>query len=291
MSSTSKRPTRKTNKFLSTADIENELFNSNFSFSDDDFDDSFHLSSSSSESDSGNDVDEVSANNDTNIYLDWDTVTGTNQKNFIFNEVEDIQFNFEIKLSCLQYFKIFMTDDLVNIMVTETNRNANQFLQLNRLTRGSRMRKWVDTTYAEMNSFIGLLFYMGLVKISSISKYRSKNTLYQNEICRKTMPRNRFELLLRFWHFANNETAPEGNRLYKIQSLLTYLVTKFKTAKIPSNIIAVDETMVPFRGRLKFCQYIPGKSHKYGVKLFKVCSPDGYTYDISIYAGKMDTQL
>jgi len=48
--------------------------------------------------------------------------------------------------------------------------------------------------------------------------------------------------------------------------------------------------MVPFRGRLKFRQYIPGKSHKYGVKLFKVCSPDGYTYDISIYEGKMDTQ-
>jgi len=48
--------------------------------------------------------------------------------------------------------------------------------------------------------------------------------------------------------------------------------------------------MVPFRGRLKFRQYIPGKSYKYGVKLFKVCSPDGYTYNISIYSGKTDTQ-
>lgn len=123
------------------------------------------------------------------------------------------------------------------------------------------MRKWVDTTYTEMNSFIGLLFYTGLVKISSILKYWSKNILYQNEICKKTIPRNRFELLLRFWHFANNETAPEGNRLYKILSLLTYLVFKFKTAKIPSNIIAVYETMVPFLGRLKFRQYIPGISH------------------------------
>lgn len=60
---------------------------------------------------------------------------GTNQKNFIFNEVENIQFYFEIKSQCLQYFKMFMTDDLVNIMVIETNINANQFLQLNRLTR------------------------------------------------------------------------------------------------------------------------------------------------------------
>lgn len=60
------------------------------------------------------------------------------------------------------------------------------------------MRKWVDTTHTEMLSFIGLLFYMRLVKISSISKYWSKNILYQNKICKKTMLRNIFELLLRF---------------------------------------------------------------------------------------------
>jgi len=85
--STSKRPTTKT-KPLSTVDIENELCNLDISFSDDD--DSFN-STSSSESDSENDFDEVSANNDTNIlYLYWDTVKGTNQKNFTFNEVENI---------------------------------------------------------------------------------------------------------------------------------------------------------------------------------------------------------
>lgn len=59
MPSTSKRLTRKTNKPLLTADIENELSNG-----------LFHLSSSSSESDSGNDIDKVSANNDSNMYLD-----------------------------------------------------------------------------------------------------------------------------------------------------------------------------------------------------------------------------
>lgn len=30
--------------------------------------------------------------------------------------------------------------------------------------------------------------------------------------------------------------------------------------------MAVDETMVPLRGRLEFKQYIPGKAHKYGIK-------------------------
>jgi len=34
----------------------------------------------------------------------------------------------------------------------------------------------------------------------------------------------------------------------------------------PDEDLAVDE-MVPFRGRLGFRQYIPRKSHKYGIKL------------------------
>lgn len=54
-------------------------------------------------------------------------------------------------------------------------------------------------------------------------------------------------------------------------------------------MIAVDETMVAYRGRLNFKQYIPGKAHKYGVKLFKLCGVNGYTYNIEIYAGKDQT--
>nr|CAH7757264.1 unnamed protein product [Callosobruchus chinensis] len=44
--------------------------------------------------------------------------------------------------------------------------------------------------------------------------------------------------------------------------------------------------MVPWRGRLLFKQYIPGKKHKYGVKLFKICNPKGFTWKIQIYSGK-----
>ncbi|KAJ8945605.1 hypothetical protein NQ314_009132 [Rhamnusium bicolor] len=44
--------------------------------------------------------------------------------------------------------------------------------------------------------------------------------------------------------------------------------------------------MVPFIGRLNFKQYIPGKSHKYGIKLYKICDQVGYTYRIIPYCGK-----
>ncbi|KAJ8909357.1 hypothetical protein NQ315_000446 [Exocentrus adspersus] len=54
--------------------------------------------------------------------------------------------------------------------------------------------------------------------------------------------------------------------------------------------IAVDETMIPFRGRLGFRQYIPGKRHKYEVKIFKMCDRKGYTHSFSVYQGKHERE-
>ncbi|XP_026475572.1 uncharacterized protein LOC113380616 [Ctenocephalides felis] len=44
--------------------------------------------------------------------------------------------------------------------------------------------------------------------------------------------------------------------------------------------------MVPLRGRLGFRQYMPGKRHKFGIKLYKLCLPESYTKYVVIYAGK-----
>lgn len=42
--------------------------------------------------------------------------------------------------------------------------------------------------------------------------------------------------------------------------LLEALFTKFRDLKVPPEVMSIDETMVPFRGRLPFLQYILGKS-------------------------------
>ncbi|CAI6351009.1 unnamed protein product [Macrosiphum euphorbiae] len=100
------------------------------------------------------------------------------------------------------------------------------------------------------------------------------------------MPRNRFELILRFWHFSDNLKAPVDDRIYKVRGLIERLVKNYQSVMEPGEYMAIDESMVPFRGRLKFRQYIPGKAHKYGVRLFKICEVNGYTHDVNVYAGK-----
>lgn len=51
--------------------------------------------------------------------------------------------------------------------------------------------------------------------------------------------------------------------------------------KTPGECITVDESIVAFRGRIVFTQYIPGNRHKYGIKLFKLCDDDGFTLDLT----------
>lgn len=51
-------------------------------------------------------------------------------------------------------------------------------------------------------------------------------------------------------------------------------------------MFAFDESMIPFRGRISFRQYIKSKRHRYGLKIFKLCTSFGYTYSIQIYTGK-----
>nr|CAH7739969.1 unnamed protein product [Callosobruchus chinensis] len=94
---------------------------------------------------------------------------------------------------------------------------------------------------------------------------------------------------LKCWHFQDN-SIPSSNRLDKINPILTIIQNKITTIYTPGETVVVDETMVPFRGRLKFRQYNPSKARcSYVIKLYKVCTPNGYTWDIKVYAGKTET--
>ncbi|XP_026821723.1 piggyBac transposable element-derived protein 4-like [Rhopalosiphum maidis] len=130
---------------------------------------------------------------------------------------------------------------------------------------------------------------MGLVQMPSLKDYWSVKMLYKNYVAKNIMSRNRFELIPRFWHFADNDQAPESDRIFKIRNLITKMVHNFQNIMELEEMMAVDGTMVPFHGRLKFKQYIPGKEHKYGIKLFKLCSVNWYTYNMEVYAGKSHT--
>lgn len=149
------------------------------------------------------------------------------------------------------------------------------------------MNQWRDTTHKEMEAFLGRIVWMGIVSLPSILPYWSKSFLYTNEVGR-VMSRNRFQLLLKTWHFTNNETATISNkdRLFKINLKLR---ESFQKHILPGEYSCIDESLVPFKGRLKFKHYVTNKRHKFGIKLFKLCLDGGYLFDMKVYCGQENT--
>ena len=61
---------------------------------------------------------------------------------------------------------------------------------------------------------------------------------------------------------------------------------KYQEIYKPGRDLVIDESMVAFRGRVGIRQYLPGKTHKYRLKLYKVCTPETYTWSFQIHSGK-----
>ncbi|CAF1139447.1 unnamed protein product [Rotaria magnacalcarata] len=192
-------------------------------------------------------------------------------------------------ISPIDCYRYFITDEIINLIVRETNRYAEQHLETHELTKRSKNLQWKPTSHEEMLKFLGIIIEMGLVQMPKVDYYWSKSKLFGSEVIQNTMSRDRFELLLKFYHFSNNqEQHADQDRLFKLKSLLDLLKVRFKSAYIPGAIISIDETMIPWKGRLLFKQYIPGKAHKYGVKIYKLAATNEYTWNFMVYTGKQD---
>lgn len=145
------------------------------------------------------------------------------------------------------FFSLFVDNEVIDLMVEQTNLYATQVILLAEdIPNSSRLHKWSPTDKKEMKKFLGLIGYMGLVKMPTIRHYWSRKPLFRNDNISKVMSRNRFELLLQLWHFSDNQNCPEGDRLFKVQPLIDKLIMKFQQAYTPNSTICVDESLVPF---------------------------------------------
>ncbi|KAJ8375926.1 hypothetical protein SKAU_G00065060 [Synaphobranchus kaupii] len=74
--------------------------------------------------------------------------------------------------------------------------------------------------------------------------------------------------------------------LNKIRNVFNALTSAFKRSFIPYKDLCVDESLMLWKGRLGFSQYIPSKRHRFGIKFFVLCDVvTGYVQDMVIYTG------
>ena len=77
----------------------------------------------------------------------------------------------------------------------------------------------------------------------------------------RVMPRDHFELLFWLLHVSHSQSDQE-KRIDKVGLLLESMLTRLRRRYYPGSELAVDETMVGFRGRFATKQYMPNKPMK-----------------------------
>ena len=116
----------------------------------------------------------------------------------------------------LAYVQLFITDNLIDKMVVETNIYAQQWITRNReyleRHKSSMVHYWINsgnTTREEMYAFVSVVVNMGLLRKSTIKSYwdstnPSQSTPWFNE----RFNRDRFYLISKFLHFFVTMTVP-----------------------------------------------------------------------------------
>ncbi|XP_068234377.1 piggyBac transposable element-derived protein 4-like [Palaemon carinicauda] len=196
----------------------------------------------------------------------------------------------------IEYFSLFITDDIIDILVRETNIYANRCLAskeewIREHTR-SKYRIWKPVTHERMKKFLALSLLMGLIKVQDIKDFWSTFRSTRIPFFGETMPRDEYLLNSRFLHLNNTLNKPRGDPQYdpwfRVRPLLDSCNKLFKDHYNLQQTISLDESMIGMRNRCAFIQYMPNKRHcRYGIKKFELCeASSGYVYHIDLYSGR-----
>ena len=194
----------------------------------------------------------------------------------------------------IDFFHLLITDQMLEKIVQETNLYAEQFMASTTIPPRSRANLWEKQPHnlAELKKFLSLVIVMGMIHFPAIEDYWVTSCPFTNNIFSEVLKRDRFTLILRFLHLNdNNGYIPKGqdghDPLYKIRPFMDALVCNFQSAYIPGRELSLDESMIGFKGRLSFVQYMPKKPTKWGLKAFVLADGvSGYALNWKLYTGR-----
>ena len=175
----------------------------------------------------------------------------------------------------LEYFKLFWSDELIDLVVEQTNLYSTQ-----------KTGHSVNTNRDEIEQLLGMHIMMGIVQLPSYAMYWSQKMRYP-PIADK-MSLKRYEKLRRFLHFVDNATFDQqtSGKLFKILPILESV--RQQCLKIsPEERHSVDEQIIPAKTKYSgIRQYNPKKPVKWGFKNLVRAGASVFMYDVYVYGGK-----
>lgn len=204
------------------------------------------------------------------------------EKAFQFNE--NIEYPPEIlELDTpFQFFSYFFDEEILNFLVDESNKYAFQ----------NNPNFAEPVTVPELRKFLGIIIFTSVYHYPSVRSYWSNKVKF--DPIAQTMNRNRFDKIRQMFHMNDNNKHwppdhPQHDRMHKIRPVIDHLNKKFITVPFEHRL-SLDEQMCATKIRHFMKQYLPNKPHKWGFKLYVVCSLSGYAYNFEVYSGAKDIE-
>ncbi|XP_049762479.1 piggyBac transposable element-derived protein 4-like [Schistocerca cancellata] len=178
----------------------------------------------------------------------------------------------------------FFTDEMVKHITFHTNLYATQ-----------KGKPFIPTTEDEIRVFLGINLFMSVKKLPSYRDYWSSSPdLNEAYIC-DLMTVKRFSFLLSHIHSNDNSMMPKRgqanfDKLFKIRSLVEMLNKRFAQCYQPHQKVAINESMVKFKGRSSMKQYMRDKPVKRGYKIWMLCDDLAYNLKFQVYTGRLATE-
>ncbi|KAH8034121.1 hypothetical protein HPB51_020138 [Rhipicephalus microplus] len=141
----------------------------------------------------------------------------------------------------------------------------------------------VGTNEQEIRQLISLHLIMGVMRYPRLRLYW-KPEMKTRLVASTELSRNRFEKLRNNLHIVDVSLPDPKDRFWKVRPLLDKFEARCRSLKVEERL-CIDEQIVPFKGKLDIKQYVKGKPHPWGVKIFMLCGESGIVYSSLPYQG------
>ena len=198
------------------------------------------------------------------------------------------------------FFSLFINEQFINYLVEKTNEYAKykkekisknkkgekekekeegkEEEKAEKKIKKTRLDKWRDVKYSDMEKFIAVIILMGIHKLPGYKDHFSKNQILASP-AQKFLSQWVYESITGFLHASD----PGSKGKYKIIKLINDIMEKSQKYYYPCTCVTIDERMISFKGKSRFVVYEPAKPTKYGFRPYVLSDyKSGYTYGLQL---------
>lgn len=170
--------------------------------------------------------------------------------------------------SHVELFELYFSDEMKQYIIDATKENG-YLLSKERL-----------------DVFLGILLQSVLNKKTSQRDYWSEHPILRCEAVATAMGRREFEAIKSHLKCSMPTDEDKNDKVWRVRKLLDLFRDRCMQFGFFTTALSVDEMMLKFFGRSVLKQFIKGKPIRSGIKMWSVCSSNGYMYNCDIYCGK-----